>query len=50
MVINIYTAREGDWSVTAIVSFCVAGSYGLFMGGFLFVFECLVLKKFKRMS
>lgn len=29
--VNIYTAQDGDWSVTAMVSICIIGVYGVTM-------------------
>lgn len=48
MLINIYTAQEGYWSITAIVSLCIAGSYGLLMGASYATSQFLIVRRLKQ--
>jgi len=47
-VVNVYTARGGFWSVTAIVTAAVAGSCTTFMLAFFLFFDLWLLRKVKR--
>ncbi|KAH7134130.1 hypothetical protein EDB81DRAFT_902948 [Dactylonectria macrodidyma] len=46
-LVNIYTAQNGDWSVTAIVTVCIIGICGVMMGLMLAAFELWFLAQLK---
>ncbi|KAH7123397.1 hypothetical protein B0J13DRAFT_455673 [Dactylonectria estremocensis] len=49
-LVNIYSAQNGDWSVTAIVTVCIIGSSVFILGSMLAVYEFWLVEKLKRLS
>ncbi|RSL60286.1 hypothetical protein CEP53_005475 [Fusarium sp. AF-6] len=49
-LINVYTAQEGSWSVTAIVTTCIVGIWGLTMVLLLALCELWFLRNLRQMS
>jgi hypothetical protein len=49
-LINVYTAQEGSWSVTAIVTTCIVGTWALTMALLFAFYELWFLKSLKQMS
>lgn len=45
---NVYTAQDGDWSVTAIVSVSVAAFFTVFMGLMVLLYQFWFLQLLKR--
>ncbi|KAI8648890.1 hypothetical protein NCS56_01505400 [Fusarium sp. Ph1] len=47
-LINVYTAHDGEWSVTAIVTVCIVGSWGALMGALLGICEFWFSRKLRQ--
>ncbi|KAH6869634.1 hypothetical protein B0T10DRAFT_593434 [Thelonectria olida] len=47
-LINIYTAQDGDWSATAIVTVCIIGAWGIVTASILAVCELWFLRKLRH--
>ena len=48
ILVNVYTAQEGNWSVTAIVAVCIVGCWSAGMGLTYAVYELWILRELKR--
>lgn len=48
-LVNIYTAQNGHWSVTAIVTICIIGICVTVMGSMLLVHELWFLRKLRQL-
>jgi hypothetical protein len=47
-LVNIYAARNGFWSVTAIVTAAVTGSFTALMTALFFIYDTWLLTKVKK--
>ncbi|KAB8255442.1 hypothetical protein BDV32DRAFT_142071 [Aspergillus pseudonomiae] len=47
-ILNVYTARHGTWSIMAIVSTAVSGSFTVTTSVIYIIIQCYILRRIKR--
>lgn len=47
-ILNVYTARHGTWSIMAIVSTAVSGSFTVTTAVIYTILQCYILRRIKR--